>query len=303
MMPGMNSNINRSYSRLRSRFCRGTCIIGLITAMMLSSCSLFVQPKEEVAVARVYNTYLTRADLDGLVPKGMSPADSAAMVKRYVANWIRQQIFLQHAMNNLPPEKMDFERTIQDYKNSLIIYTYESELVKKHLDNTLSEAQIRDYYEENKMSFSLRENIVKVIYVKVPLDAPDINQLRRLYRSTDEDQMDRLETYCLDHAASYYLDINTWMRFADIMKDTPINTANPESWLRNNKSIELTDEYYRYFLYIVEYKLKGDESPLAFERDNIRSLLLNQRKHAFINDQRDLFFQEALKNGDFEVYY
>lgn len=272
-------------------------------AILFSACTLFEPAPEDVVVARAYNTYLYRADLDGLVPPGMSPADSAGMIKRYVDNWIRQQVFLKQATSNLPPEKMDFERTIQDYENSLIIYTYETELVRNQLDNAVSEAQIRDYYEEHKNTLSLRENIVKAIYIKVPLDAPDLGQLRRLYRSTDEEQMDQLESYCLDHAASYYLDTNIWMLFTEIMKDAPINTSDPESWLRNNRSAELKDDYYRYFIHIEEYKEKGDVPPLAFERENIRSLLLNQRKHTFINEQRSLFFQEAMQNGDFEVFF
>ena len=276
---------------------------GLLAILVCSGCGWFNRTADDVVVARAHNSYLYMSDLENLVPAGSSPADSAVLMKRFVDNWVRQQVLLHRAIKDLPAEKMNFERAIQDYKNSLIIFAYETELVKKHLDTSVSEAQIRAYYDEHKSTLTLRENIVKVIYVKLPLDAPELNRVRRLYRSTSDADLDELEAYSLDHAASYFLDIDSWMLFSDILRDAPLNASNPEQWLRNNRHVELRDDFYRHFIHIIEYKLKGDISPLVFERENIRSILLNHRKHTYINEQRNLFFQEALQSGDFEVYY
>lgn len=64
----------------------------------------------------------------------------------------------------------DFIRQIEQYRNSLIIYAYESELVKQKLDTVVSQAEIESYYKSQ--NFHLRENIVLASYVIISKDSP-----------------------------------------------------------------------------------------------------------------------------------
>lgn len=276
----------------------------LILLLLLTgnSCNQPEEQVDEVLLARVYDSKLYQRDMAGLLPPGTSGEDSLALLKRYVDSWIRQQVFLYHAQEHIQPDQESFNKKIEDYRNSLIIFAFENELVKQQLDTLVTEQQIVEYYEANQENFKLRENIVKVLYVKVPLDAPEVWRLRRLYRTEDPDELSLLEDYCIQHAASYYIETDAWLFFQDLMREIPIQTTNPEAYLRSNKHVELTDNYFRYFLHVLEYRLKGSVSPLVLERDNVRNILLNIRRHAFINEQRDLFLQEAVKDGRMETY-
>ena len=276
------------------------CFAGVL--FLVQSCRSDIHPEGAIVVARVNNSFLYASDLSSIIPYGTAPADSALIAARFIDNWTRQQVFLQHAIENLDPAKMDFEKRIQDYKNSLIAFAYERELIITQLDTLVTEQQIQSYYDNNRSMFTLKEDIVKVQYIKVPLDAPEVWRLRRLYRSTDPDDFALLEEYCIQHAAAYFIDGDTWLFFRDLMQEIPIRTNNTESYLRNNRYAELTDDYYRYFLHISDYQLKGSESPLMFERDNIRSIILNLRKHTFIHEKRNELFQQAIADGQVEIF-
>jgi len=270
-------------------------------AMVSHSCKKPAPRSGEVPVARVNEVFLYKSDLLLVVPQNISAADSALMVERFIDFWVKQQVFLQEAIKNLSAENSDFEKQIEEYRKSLTIFSYENQLVKELLDTVVTDRQLTDYYEKHKTDFRLRENIAMVNYVKLPIDAPNINQFRRLFRSNDPDEAGLIEDYCIQHAATYFIDTGSWLIFDDLLREIPLQVSNAENYLRNNKIVELTDENFRYFINFIDYQLKGSISPLAFERENIKNIILNRRKHELINKKRNQFFQEALSNKQVEI--
>jgi hypothetical protein len=266
------------------------------------SCGWIEGRKNDPRVARVGKNYLYQSDLKGIVPVGTTPADSTIIIKRYIDNWIRQQIYLKEAESSLTPEDIDFKRKVEDYRNSLIIFTHENKIVASQLDTVVSPDLLAEYYEKHQSEFKLRDHIVKLNYIKVPLDAPEINRVRRLIRSEEPNDISELEEYAINHAAGYFLDQESWFIFNDILRDIPINPQNQESFLRNNRFLELNDQYYRYFLFIRDYKLEGSVSPLAFQSENIKAIILNHRRQAFVNDFRQNAYKNAAQNQLFEIY-
>jgi len=274
-------------------------IIGLA---VLNSCDKVGSRSGDARIAKVGGNYLYESDLASIVPPGTNAEDSSIIVARYIDNWVRQQIFLIEAKANLSKEEMDFDRKVQDYLNSLIIFTYENKLVSENLDTVITPQQLAEYYESHKSEFRLRDNIVQINYIKVPLDAPELALVRRLITSDRTEDLDRLEEYAINHAAEFFLNQDSWFKFTDILRDIPLNPANTEIFLRNNRFVELSDQYYRYFLYIRNYKLQGSESPLSFQVENIRALIINHRRQAFINEFRENALRNANQNQTFEVF-
>ena len=274
----------------------------IISALFISACTMISGRGDDVKLARVQNKTLYLSDLEGLLPPATSSSDSAVIIKRYVDNWVRQQIFLKEAEAQLNADQKEINRKVEDYKNSLVIFNYENYLIKNHLDTVITPELMAEYYEKHQDEFKLREHIVKVNFIKLPLDAPDVNLVRRLIRSEEEEDIQALEEYCLNNAASYFLEPESWFLFSDILRDLPVNPQNQENFLRNTRFLERNDEFYRYFLYIRDYRLEGSASPLAFQSDNIRTIILNHRKQNFINEFRQDLFKKALQSGQFEVY-
>ena len=265
------------------------------------SCNRSAPDTNEPFIARVDDVYLYPTDIREILPVNVSSADSMEIVDRFINSWVRKQVFLQEARENLSPEQLNFEKQIEEYRNSLIVFSYENELINSQLDTFVTEDQLSEFYEKNKSDFRLRQDIVKADYVKLPLDAPDQNRFRRLFRSNDPEEAGLIEEYCIQNAASYFIDSDSWLIFNDLLREVPLNVSNPSNFLRTNQWVEVSDENFRYFVKILDYQLQGSVSPLAFERENIRSIVLNQRKHELINKMRIQFFQDAVDRGQVEV--
>lgn len=272
--------------------------------MAMVSCSLFEKKEEapQKAVARVFDKYLYENELKEIIPADASSADSAQIAENFIKNWIEQSLLLKKAEENLTDEQKDFSKQLEDYKRSLIIYTYQRELLNQLLDTIVSDEEIENYYENNKQNFELKDNIVKVRYVKVAKNAPDIKKLKKWYISDNPQDLQALESYCFQFAQNFYLDDKTWLLFDDLLKEVPIKTYNKEDFLKQNKHIEMEDSLSYYFLNIRGFKIKNSISPLSFEKENIRNIIVNKRKLDIINKLKQDIYNDAANNANIEIY-
>jgi hypothetical protein len=273
--------------------------IVFVFLVFIVACKSSPEPGKK-AVARVYDSYLYVKDLDGKLPANISQADSSVLIKEYIDNWIKQQLLIKQAEKNLSDEDKDFTKQLEDYRNSLLIYKYESRLIQQSLDTLIKDNEISDYYEKNKSNFELKENIVKVIYVKIPKSVP--MTVPKLYIGSDKPaDRKKLQDFCVKYAVNYYLDDQNWLLFNDILKEIPINTYNQEEYLKNNRTIEIRDSTYSYLLNIKGFMIKEGLSPLSFEKKNIRDIIINKRKLKLINDMQQDVYSNAVKKGAFEI--
>jgi hypothetical protein len=276
----------------------------LFTLLALaSSCKLFkknADPKN--AVARAFDGYLFPEDLVGIVPQGASRQDSISLTRNFIDNWIRQKVVLHKAEENLDNEKKDVEKQLSEYRNSLVTYAYEKALIEQKLDTTISQQEVEDFYNSNQSNFELKDNIIRVIYLKLNKKSPKIDKARLWYKSENKKDRDLLTEYCHQYALNYFLDDNTWLLFDDLLKEIPIKTYDKEQFLQNNRNIETEDSLNLYLVSIKGFKVKNSVSPLGFEENNIRAMIINRRKLKLIEEMEHQAFENAKKRNDFEVY-
>jgi hypothetical protein len=184
----------------------------------------------------------------------------------------------------------------------LITYAYENELVKQKLDTTVADQEIEKYYTSNASDFQLKDNIIKVIYVKVNKKAPNIAKLKQLYKSESPKDKEQLASYCHQFALNFYLDDNSWLLFDDLLKEIPIQTYNKELFLQNNRYVEVSDSASSYFLNIKGFKTRNSISPLSFEKENIKNIILNKRKLQLISKMKEDVYNDAANNSKIEIY-
>lgn len=260
----------------------------------------FNRPEE--AVARVHERYLYRPEIAALITPETSPEDSAILINSYIRNWIKKQLILHRAEQNLDEKKKNVEQQLVDYRNSLITYIYESELIRQKLDTAVTEEEIEKYYSENQNNFELRDNIIKVLYLRVKKDAPKIRKVKEWYRSSSAKDRQQLEEYCYQYAFDFHLDDETWLLFDELLKKVPIKTYDKEAFLKNNRFIEIEDSTDLYLVRIRDMKIRESMSPLSFVKDDIRVLIINKRKLDLIREMEQSTYDEALKKNEFEIY-
>ena len=66
--------------------------------------------------------------------------------------------------------------------------------------------------------------------------------------------------------------------------------------------MEVSDSVSSYFVNIKGFKIRNSSSPLSFERENIRNIILNKRKLELIGKMKEDVYNEAANNGKIEIY-
>ncbi|MFW6020130.1 MAG: hypothetical protein ACOCPM_06065 [Bacteroidales bacterium] len=265
----------------------------LMIVLVTSGCQYFEKSPEGEPLARVGDAYLYKNDLRGLNTNSDSPQDSIQTAENYIDNWIQKQAILQKAEENLPEYQLDVEQQLREYRRSLIIHKYETELIRQNLDTIVTDNQIEEYYENHKNEFKLTDNIVRVLYVKVRSDAPNQRQLASFLKSDDPDEQQKLKEYCERYAVNYFLDDNSWLYFKDLLKEIPIETYNQESYLQNNRYVVEKDSMFKYYVYIKGFRVKESTSPLTFEKSRIRDIIINKRKMDLVREMKENVLNEA----------
>ena len=276
--------------------------IGLISlSFLLMSCN---SEKEDVILATAFDYTLYQSDIKGIVPAGTSKTDSISIIKNYIDNWIKQKIILQKADKNLNSDQKNFEQQLEDYKNSLIIYSYETKLINQLLDTNISNDEIEKYYNNNADNFQLKDNIIKVNYVKLDINSPLKAKFKNMVfsKKDDNDEKSQLIDLATKHAVNFFLDDDSWLLFDDLLKEIPIETYDQEAYLKSNRTIESKDENFYYLIHIKDFKIRETTSPISFEKDNIRNIIINKRKLELIEKMQKEAYDQAVKNNDFKIY-
>ncbi len=269
--------------------------------LLVTSCS-YLDNNGDRPVARVDDEYLNESDLTGLVAAGTSPTDSLNLVHNYIDSWIQRKILIHQAEKNLTEDQLDFSSQLEDYRNSLVVYAYENILVAQRLDTVVTDLEIENYYQANQSNFLLKDNIVKINYVKIPVNSKKIRKIRRLFYSDDPDDKDELADLCDQQEAEYYLYDDTWMVFDNVMKEIPIRTYNQEAFLKYRRSLEIQDSLYLYLVKFIDFKIKEGVSPLQFEQDRINSIIINKRKISLLKSMHKDVYNEAFQKNEVEIY-
>ena len=160
-------------------------LFGIAFLALLAGCDYFKKSSKEVVVAECYGKYLYESDLKGIVPEGASVMDSIQRVSTFIDSWIKRQVLIHQAENNLNKEALNLDKQMEEYRNSLVIYAYESQLINQKLDTVVSEDEIAEYYEQNKEDFQLRNTMVRVVYVILDEDSNEWGIFKKLLSDPD----------------------------------------------------------------------------------------------------------------------
>ncbi len=274
-------------------------LLAITIAILITACS---NDKKENAIARVYDNYLYKDDVKTILNNELSKKDSALLVKSFINSWIEKNIELKKAEENLTATDKDVQQQLDDYRISLINYKYENAFVNEKLDTAVSNQEIVKYYNENSSSFELKDNIIKVLYVKIKRESPMVNKFKKLFKVINDKNKKTLEDLSVQYADNYYFKEDAWLLFDDLLKEIPIKTYDKEQFLQNNRSVEIVDADYVYLVNIIDFKIKESISPLAFEKQNIRNIILNKRKIAMIQQLRKELRLDAENKREIEIY-
>ena len=99
-----------------------------------------------------------------------------------------------------------------------------------------------------------------------------------------------------------YYNAEEWVYFDDLMKKVPIEDYNKRRFIERKKKVFIEEGGNLYFINIYDYKLKDETSPLSFEKEKIKSIILNIRMNELRKKLRLDLYNDAIKNNAIENY-
>lgn len=281
-----------------NRFC-----LYILTVIFLSSCANTGENENRIAVARAGQEILYYDQIPAILPSGTSVEDSISIMQNFINGWARKELLYLKAEENLSPEnKAEIERQLRDTRTNLVIYQYQRQMMLQRMDTTITEEEMDNYYATNEKRFSLSSNIVRALFIKVPSDVPSLDKIRLWSRSSDQNDLQQLETLCYQFAEKFDDFGEDWVTMDRLCVELPQDIVNQENFLRYNTHYETRDSSSVYMITIRDYRLRHSLAPYDYVRNDIKNIILNDRRFSFLQELEKGIYNEALKANLFTQY-
>jgi len=259
---------------------------------------------KRIPLAKAGNSILYLDQISGVVNPGTPDADSLVLVRNYINKWAKRELMFQKAMNNLSPDLMkEIDEQVKETKTNLVIYQYQRQMMLEKMDTTITDTELENHYIKNKASFILKTNIVKALFIKLPVETPGLARIRNLARSNNQPSLQQLESLCYQFAEKFDDFNEEWVTLDQLMTELPSEISNKENFLRNTTFYETTnvDSTFVYMLSIRDYRLRSSEAPFEYVKDDIKRIIWNNRRLEFIQTLENGIYNDALKQNIFTI--
>ena len=252
----------------------------------------------EKNLARFKDVYLKESEIINEIPITLNQKDSAIFADNYIHKWLVNQMIMDKSEEMIPQEVQKVEKKINKYKMSLISYEFEQFYINKRLDTSISNNQINKYYENHLDDFVLNDYAVKCMYLQLPKKSKFIKEIKRNYHLKDEDMIDKIMEIGQNEEVSLYYNPEEWVFFDDLMKQIPIlEKYSKIEFIKKKKKVILEFNNYIYFINVFDFIIKNGTSPLSFEENKIKSIILNQRAKSLRKKLRQDLYNDGIKNN------
>lgn len=245
------------------------------------------------------DTYLYLSELEGL-GEGMPAEDSAMQVQLYTQQWIQDQLLLKDAEGRIKNSEQ-IERSVQDFRTSLVLNEYEQILVTEQLDSVVTAQELSDYYEANKEQYQSGVEWVRAFFVKAPLNVGNTEELKAWFQAGTRADMEKIRLFCKQHNTPAILDEQFWVRLDRILVELPEGEL-PRRYMDAGTIFVQTDEQYLYLYKTLEYKGADEATPLSKVREEITRIILHQRRMKLLDENRSNIYEKGKQSGSFEMF-
>jgi len=275
----------------------------LVVCLGCFSCDFFKKTDDREPIARVNEAYLYKEDVEGLVPEGTSKEDSLVIVNGYINRWARQLLLMDGALLNLSEDKQEeFSKLVKQYKNDLYTKAYLEALVKKNIDTIVNAEEAEVFYEANKESFKLNDDLLQLRYISLPLNPIDLDTIKNRFKRYEAKDKRFLDSISMQFK-SYSLNDSIWVKFSQVVDKVPVVTQeSKDQLLKKSNFLQLKDSINLYLMHVNDIRLQNDYAPLEYVSKTIKQIVINKRKLELIKQLEKDISKDAIKNNKFQIY-
>lgn len=273
----------------------------LLAPFLLAGCDHREGRKaDDILLAEAGSRELWLSDVAHMVHESATPQDSALTIRAYVEHWVREQLLMAKAEENVPPD-LDLDRLVEDYRSSLIRNNYERRLLETRLDSSVSEQELIAFYEENQEQYLLEKPIARFHFLKVRQDNPSMQEVDRWWNKADRTSMENLRAFSTRHAVASSLDDSLWLDLGAIAEMAWPAVSNPGS-LAAGREVRYQDPDHRYWLRVLEVKASLEVAPLAYIREQATRAILHRRQVELIERTKEQLYQIAIRKNQVKIH-
>jgi len=271
--------------------------------LTLLSCDAFKKDDATNAVARVNDVYLYKKDLEEIIPKNISKADSTLLANSFINSWAKNLLLLDKAKLNLPEKQQeDYNKLVKQYETDLYTKAYLEALVKRSIDTAITSSEAEEIYKANRESFKLNDDLLKLRYISLPQNSVNIEIIEAKFKNFDNNDKVYLDSIAVQFK-SYSLRDSLWVKASQVIQKIPaVNSANKNQLLKKSNYVQLKDSLNLYLIQINDVLLRTDYAPLEYVKPTVSQIIINKRKLELIKQIENEITKDAIKNKQFETF-
>lgn len=276
-------------------------IFPLLLAAFFTACTN--SPREGAGIlVKIGETSLTLDDLRSNMPQGLSQVDSTRIARAFIRSWVDTRLMADYGAEAIG-DMTEIDKLTEQYRNQLIAHEYRRKIIAAETSNAFSPDSLKAFYDANSRIFVARQPLVMGIYIKIPEDAPNLKTIKKLYKSSKLEDIDRLEKECLDAAVHYDYFKDRWVEWDQIDSRIPADlSVNPDGLLKVKKDYETVADGFVYLLYVSDYIPTGNTIPFEAAIDQIVQELTFRRQADLDREMRRQLLKEASEKGAIEIF-
>lgn len=256
-------------------------------------------------LARVGRNELSITEVKQAIPSNLKGEDSVAFAKHYVDKWLVRQLKIEEADELFPGSVNDIEKMVEDYRQTLLTGKVDQYYVEKLMNNELSDKDIADYYNTHKSDFTLDRTLVKGRILRFDGAYRQSKRLKEQMRKASASPADAKTFSDVCEKNGFVLTDyrSEWINFSDFLANLPTTRSQDYDPLLDKMDIqEMEANGTRYYFDFTSVCRKGNVAPLESVSENIRRILLTQRRSEIIKTHEEEIVKRASDEGHARIY-
>jgi hypothetical protein len=275
---------------------------GLIVSLFCFFIFLHACKREGEVLVQIDEHKLYNEDAEHMMLYLGLDLDNEQDKQKVISIWTNQILYTEE-LKQIDPEKAKItELRGAAFKGELAKYYLEEINLMASIDSTVSDNELKKYYDNHQSEFTLNDYIIKALYVKVPKGVKILDKLKKHYLLKNDKDLARVNSYAKLYAESFYFDDEQWIYFNDFAKDIPIKKYNKDNLVLNRTKTYFEDENFAYFINIIDYKVKDSAPPFDFFKDQIKEIIIAQRINAIRENNEKEFIQKLKSKHEIIIH-
>ena len=256
-------------------------------------------------LARVGRNELSVAEVKQAIPTNLKGEDSVIFAKHYIDKWLVRQLKIEEADELFPTSINDIEKMVEDYRQTLLTSKVDQYYVDKLMNNELSDDDIANYYNTHKSDFTLDRTLVKGRILRFDASYRQSKRLKeQMLKAASSTTDDKTFTDICEKNGFLLIDNRSeWINFTDFLANLPTTKSQDYSSLLDKMGIqEMKVNDACYFFDFTSVCRTGNVAPLELVADNIRRILITQRRSEIIKAHEEEIITKAMSEGHAKLY-